>query len=72
MYILKESIRYNNISFKLGEKADFTEEDLKIVAPYVELVEGETSKKETEIVVEEKNTEEKNIEEKTITKRKRK
>lgn len=44
MYILKESIRYNDISYKLGEKVDFTEEDLKIVAPYVELIKGETSK----------------------------
>lgn len=41
MYILKESIRYNNIDYLKGQIAGFSDEDIKEIGKYVEKIKGE-------------------------------
>ena len=48
MYRLKQTIRYNGVTYKIGQKADFNEEDLKEISNFVEEIEGEP-KKEVEV-----------------------
>lgn len=58
MYIVKQTIRYNDVTYKLGQEANFNEEDLKQIGKYVEEKKGEPKKNMNNIIVESKKTEE--------------
>lgn len=45
MYIVKETIRYNGVTYKAGQKVDFNAEDLKEISEFVEEIKGEPVKK---------------------------
>jgi CBS domain containing-hemolysin-like protein len=58
MYIVKQTIRYNDVTYKLGQEANFNEEDLKQIGKYVEEKKGEPKKNVNNVIVENKKTEE--------------
>lgn len=54
MYIVKQTIRYNGVTYKLGQKADFNEQDIKEIGEFVEEVKGEPKKVIVSTIVEDK------------------
>lgn len=58
MYIVKQTIRYNDVTYKLGQEANFNAEDLKQIGKYVEEKKGEPNKNINNVIVENKKTEE--------------
>lgn len=58
MYIVKQTIRYNDVTYKLGQKANFNTEDLKQIGKYVEEIKGEPKQVINNVIVENKKTEE--------------
>lgn len=57
MYIVKQTIRYNGVTYKLGQKTNFNEEDLKYIGKYVEEIKGEPKKAVNNVIVENRKEE---------------
>lgn len=57
MYIIKETIRYEDKTYLKGERHDFNDKDITIISKYVEKTVENTNIEETEKTVENTNVE---------------